>query len=243
MDPFIHHPELRDVIEDPLKSFFRDFNPEQFDEMMLENGHGPDWRLSDEERELSRTKTLENIVDQDLWVFGYGSLCWDPGFLFDEVRRAYVSTHERKFILKDTLGGVGDLEQPGLMAALDTGSGCHGMVFRIPADQVEHETRSLWGRERLVPAYQETFVHVETAQGTVKAIAFVADHDADMIDADMSREEQVQCLLKGTGFLGTSLDYITNLQSSLNAIGISDPHLDDLLTFALNVSKGVHLQE
>ncbi len=233
MDPFIHHPELRSVIEDPLKSFFRDFKPQQFDEMMLENGFGPDWRLSDEERELSRKRTLENVPDQDLWVFGYGSLCWDPGFLFDEVRRAYVSTHERKFILKDILGGVGDREQPGLMAALDTGSGCHGMVFRIPADQVEEETRSLWGRERLVPAYQEAFLDVETAQGTVKAIAFVADHDAEMIDANISREEQVQCLLNGTGFLGTSLDYITNLQTSLAAIGISDPHIDELVTAAL----------
>ena len=229
----MHHPELRDVIEDPMKSFFRDFKPEQFDQMMLENGLGPDWRLSDEERELSRLTSLADLDGRDLWVFGYGSLCWDPGILFAEVRRAFVPTHERKFILKDTLGGVGDLEQPGLMAALDTGSGCHGMIFRIPGKLVEEESRLLWGRERLVPAYQEEFLEVETAQGTVKAIAFVADHDADLIDADITREEQLHCLLNGSGFLGSSLDYITNLQNSLSTIGISDRDLDKLLEQAL----------
>ncbi len=233
-DPFKHHPALRDMITNPKDSFFRDFNPESLDEMMNEQGFGPDWRLSHEEREASRHKALEGFRDQDLWIFGYGSLCWDPGIEFKEVRRAYVASYARKFILKDTLGGVGDREQPGLMAALDTGPGCHGLVFRIDKEIVEAETYRLWSRERIIPAYIETFVEVETDQGVVTALTFVADHSADSIDVNISRQEQIRCLTTGSGFLGTSIDYIINLKKSLESIGIIDPDLDDLLAEALD---------
>jgi cation transport protein ChaC len=232
-DPFIHHPDLRDLLIDPMASFFRDFRAEDMDKLMADNGMGPEWRLSETDREASRHTTLTRRHGDDLWVFGYGSLCWDPGIIFDEVRRAYVPTHARRFILVDTLGALGDARQPGLMAALDPGPGCHGLVFRIARENIESETYRLWSRERLVPAYTEDFVEAETDLGKVTALTFVADHSAELIHSDITREEQVQYLSTGSGFLGTSFDYAANLQASLAQIGVTDPKLDSLLNEAL----------
>jgi hypothetical protein len=69
----------------------------------------------------------------DLWVFGYGSLIWDPALEFAEVRRAFAPNHRRRFILEDIYGGRGTPNGPGLMAALDDGDGCNGLCFRIAA--------------------------------------------------------------------------------------------------------------
>ena len=57
---------------------------------------------------------------------------------------AYAPHHARRFILEDTYGGRGTVEAPGLMAALDTGAGCHGLCYRIAAEAVEHETEILF---------------------------------------------------------------------------------------------------
>ena len=126
LDPFEHHPRLRGLIT-PLKdSFFRDFDPESMAADLRAQGiKFP--LLSHDQREASRRAALANHGG-DLWVFGYGSLMWDPGFDFIEIRRAYAPAHARRFILRDVWGARGTAEQPGIMAALDDGSGCHGLV-------------------------------------------------------------------------------------------------------------------
>ena len=77
--------------------------------------------LSNEEREATRHEILSGRRDADLWVFAYGSLMWDPAFLFEEVRRADVSGYARRFCLQDEIGGRGSRDAPGLMSALDRG--------------------------------------------------------------------------------------------------------------------------
>lgn len=32
-----------------------------------------------------------------LWVFGYGSLCWNPGFEYDQAYTGYIKGFSRKF--------------------------------------------------------------------------------------------------------------------------------------------------
>ena len=54
----------------------------------------------------------------DLWVFGYGSLMWDPAMEFAEVRRGRTKLYARSFCLWD-VGGRGSLDRPGLMLAID----------------------------------------------------------------------------------------------------------------------------
>ena len=228
-DPFSYHPELRDKISDPLKSFFRTFTTEKLAAQLKARGLPVDWWHSESERETSRAETLAGRWDADLWVFGYGSLMWDPGFRFEEVRRAHVPDYARRFILKDIYGGRGTFEAPGLMAALDKGPGCDGLVFRIARDNIDGETEVLWRREKVGPAYTPVFVEAIAADRRMTALTFAADHAADLIDAGLTRAQQIEFCATGTGFLGSSLEYLRNISGQFAALGIQDEEVSGLL--------------
>lgn len=231
-DPFLHHPELRDKVTDPITSFFRTFRIESVLAQHPELSWVAEIIHSDDEREQNRLNALQNHPNEDLWVFAYGSLMWDPAFIFSEVRRANVPDYARRFILRDVMGGRGTPEEPGLMAALDHGPGCDGLVFRIPRDIIAVETDILWRRELVAPTYLPTFVTAFVEGQPVRALTFTADHDADQIRIDITRDEQIQYVCGGRGILGTSLEYLTNIVSQFNALGIVDHDCSSLLAEA-----------
>lgn len=232
-DPFVHHPELRGKIADPMQSFFRAFTTARLERMLLDKGLAVGWWFSDEVREASRHAALDGHRDTDLWVFAYGSLMWDPAFRFAEVRRAHAPAHCRRFILKDIHGARGTPDAPGLMAALDHGTGCDGLAFRIARHHIEEETKILWRREGIAPAYTPTFIDLVHAEGRLSALTFLADHDALLIDAGMTRAEQIRYLATGSGFMGTSLQYLSNIAEHFTALGIEDADVTELLRDAL----------
>lgn len=228
-DPFSHHPELRDKICDPMKSFFRTFTTKDLAIRLKERGLPVDWWHSDSEREHSRAQTLAGRWDTDLWVFTYGSLMWDPAFRFEEVRRAHVPQYARRFILKDVYGGRGTVETPGLMAALDIGPGCDGLVFRISCENIDEETEVLWRREKVGPAYLPVFVEAVASDLRVTALTFVADHDAYLIDTSLTRAQQIEFFATGAGFMGSSLEYLRNIAGQFAALGIQEEEISALL--------------
>lgn len=236
-DPYMHHPELREKITDPLQSFFRSFNAVDVAAQLPDPSSLLDMLHSDAEREQSRAEALAGRPDQDLWVFAYGSLMWDPAFRFSEVRRGYAPDHARRFILKDLFGARGTREVPGLMAALDEGPGCEGLLFRIDREDVDTETEILWRREKAGPAYVPRFIDVTSSDQPVAALTFVADHGAEVIDADITRDEQIRFLATGSGFLGTSIEYLTNIESQFRALGIFDEEVSGLLREAQEFIK------
>ena len=227
-DPFRHHPALRDKIKPAAASFFRDFSVEALVAMLKENG-SPPFPVHDEAtREGLRRATLREH-EGDLWVFAYGSLIWDPALIFTEVRRAYAPHHARRFILEDTYGGRGTVEAPGLMAALDAGAGCHGLCYRIAAEAVEHETEILFRRELMGPGYDAAFIPVVMEGTRARALSFLADLDSGLINPDLPRETQIRYAATGTGFLGSSYDYVRGIVDHLHDMAIPDPELDALL--------------
>ena len=234
-DPFIFHPNLRDLIKDPATSGMRGFEPHS---IARANPHLDlkDFLTPIEVREKNRHEFLAVHGNNDLWIFAYGSLCWDPGFYFQEVRRAQVQGFKRRFILHDKSGGRGNAEAPGLMAALDhtndPSSLCDGLLFRIDKTQLEQETPQIWAQELAGDAYIVATVGASLSDGTVQALTFVANHDAQAIDESISRQDQISCIATGEGFLGTSLEYAQNFVTNLAEIGIEDPDLNDLLADA-----------
>lgn len=227
-DPFAHHPELRGRIADTATSFFRDFDIE---DVIRTNPHLEDirpWMHTDTQREAIRAAALAGH-DGDLWVFAYGSLMWDPALHFAEVRRAHVAGYARQFILVDEKGARGTLEAPGLMAALDAGDGCEGLAFRIEAAAVQTETEILFRRELAGPGYVPAFVPARIGGTETPALTFLADAKSPDIRADIPRNDQVRYIATGTGFLGTSRDYLANIVSHFALLGIEDAHCEDLL--------------
>lgn len=235
-DPFRHHPRLRDLITDPATSFFRTFNPADYDELARAQGRSEDWRYPDDVRNRMLSEFLDTLPPGDLWVFAYGSLLWDPGFHFTEIRRAHAAGYERRFILYDT-GARGSQENPAVMAALDIGDGCDGLVFRIAGSQLAEELEILWRREKIAPAYDPVMIEVTTDHGPVRALAFVANHDSPDIRPDLTRDEQVHALATAKGEFGDNLDYILNLKRHFSEMQISDPHVDDLHDAAVKEAK------
>jgi cation transport protein ChaC len=227
-DPFAHHPELRALVKPPDESFWRSFQPESLDEMMAQQGLAPAPRLDDATIARTRRDALMGWPAAaeptgDLWIFAYGSLMWDPAIRFTELRRARIEGYARRFCLYDTLGGRGTPDQPGLMAGLDTGPHCDGLVFRIAAADAEAETEILWRREMILPAYIPTWVRADLSDGPVTALTFVADHAAELIRTDLSRDQQIECLARAHGFMGTSLHYIDSLVAHMEQLGVHDP--------------------
>ena len=238
IDPFVHHPELHDKIRDPLTCWARNFKPSDLDERLAKLGAPPDWRYTDARREQMRRETFRGLSVDDLWVFAYGSLMWDPGIQFVEVRKARLAGYRRHFCLKDVYGARGTLQTPGLLAALDRGDSCEGLVFRIPKKHVEEETEVLWRREMPLPGYVAAFLDVETTPGNVNALVFVADHAAEKVIPDIRRSEQIQYISTASGFAGSNLEYLENLVNQLTALGIEDADLLALLQDIRQVNLG-----
>lgn len=228
-DPFAHQPELRDRITDPLQSFFRTFKIENMVDTLVERNLPIGWWHSDAVREATRHKALECLGNDDLWIFAYGSLMWDPAFVFTEVHKCHAPGFSRQFILVEKNGGRGSPEKPGLIAALDKGAGCEGLAFRIANPIVNTETEILWRREMVAPGYVPTFIEIMLGDERIKAITFVADHDADAIDPSLTLEQQAQMIATASGILGTNLEYLENIAKNFEILGVHDQYITELM--------------
>ena len=220
-DPFRHAPALRELVTPPETSRFRKLDYDRIDRDRAANGFPPNWRRTHEEREATRAEALVGRLDSDLWVFAYGSLMWDPAIHFSEVRRARVNGYHRRFCL-ETKGGRGSPNAPGLMAGLDYGGFCEGLVFRIEAALVDQETEILWQREMIMRGYAPTFVAIETPQGEVEALAFVVMLDGPHYLADITLEKAAPMIATARGFFGSNLEYLDNLAEHFQTMDIHD---------------------
>ncbi len=144
-------PEGPDRRSIPL--FFRNLDITEIDKACPRRGQPRRLAPPCSQREAYAAPSLAGREGQDIWVFAYGSLMWDPAIHFDELRRAHAPDHVRSFCLWDKYAR-GSIEAPGLMAALDRGAGCTGDALHIPAAQVEEETTQLCRRELIGPAYR-----------------------------------------------------------------------------------------
>jgi glutathione-specific gamma-glutamylcyclotransferase len=227
-DAFIHVPVLAGKIVEPEKSTFRVSLAtfQDWDRRAAAAGHAENWRRSHEDREATRSAALAGRLNADLWVFAYGSLMWDPAIHIVEIRRATLQGFHRRFCLRAEIGR-GSKEAPALMAALDQGGECHGLAFKIPAGEVNHETEILWMREMIGYAYTPLFRTVLTPQGSVDALAFVMDRSSPRF-TDLSCAEAAAIIATGRGALGTNLEYFDNLAGHVALLGIECEVLEEI---------------
>lgn len=220
---FRHMPALIGKIIAPDVSDVR-FGQDHFvelEEQAVAESWPSDWRMDHDAREANRRAVMAGRMDQDLWVFGYGSLIWDPAVMVDEYRYASLPGWRRRFCMRIE-GGRGSFEQPGLMAALDEGGHCDGVVLRIPAAVVDQETEFMWRREMFAGTYCPTFREVTTPQGPVEALIFLMDFENRRYAPDISEEDAARMIAVAEGRLGPNFDYLDKLVRHLEELGIED---------------------
>lgn len=168
-------------------------------------------------------------TSQDLWVFGYGSLMWNPGFDFAEARPAWLTGWHRAFCLY-SLHYRGTPARPGLVLGLDCGGSCRGVAFRVPAAQAELAVEYLNERELIGYAYQARTLPIALDDGSeVAAYTFVADCDHRHYAGELSLETAAAIIMDAQGAAGLNRDYLINTVRRLEADGFVDRALHALL--------------
>lgn len=168
----------------------------------------------------------------DLWVFGYGSLMWAPGFSHSQCAMGRAHGYHRALcILSNRYRGTP--ERPGLVVGLCRGGSCWGMAFRIPAAKVRRALAALWRREMLNNVYIPTMVSVAIGRRRrVRALAFVADTAHRQFVRELDLHGRARLVAQGVGQRGRCVDYIRNTLEHMAALGLRDPHLERILSTA-----------
>jgi cation transport protein ChaC len=186
---------------------------------------------------------MNAISDQsggDLWIFGYGSLIWRPGFDFVERRNARaVGAHRALCIYSFVHRGTP--ERPGLVLGLDRGGNCRGIAYRVSAAKREETIAYLREREQATTVYRETWRTVwldDDPQQRVSALCYMVDRGHQQFAGRLSLDQQLHHVRQGHGRSGNNRDYVIETVGALEALGIRDRELH-LLAERL---KGIHEQ-
>lgn len=184
--------------------------------------------LTDAEIEADLNATLSHRPgDNDVWLFGYGSLMWNPAIEYAERRAGTVYGWHRRFCLW-LHAGRGSPDNPGLMLALERGGCCAGMLFRIPAADARSELLLAWRRELFTGAYRSRWVNAMTQAGPVPAVTFVANRAHLRYAGRLDETSIAARLATASGALGSCAAYLSETVHALHSMGLRDRGLERL---------------
>lgn len=182
----------------------------------------------------------------DTWIFGYGSLMWNPGFAYAEARRARLVGYHRAFCIY-SIHYRGTERRPGLVLGLDRGGVCEGIAFRLAPEKRTAALAYLRRRELIYGVYREAFVPVELehapppalpgsgalpgseAAHTVWALAYIAERAHPAYAGRLPLAREASLIRRSAGRGGTNLDYLLSTRRHLLALGIRERRLDRLV--------------
>lgn len=168
---------------------------------------------------------------QDLWIFGYGSLMWNPGFPYQESVAGVVNGFHRSLCILST-HYRGTPDNPGLVLGLDQGGSCCGRAFLVAAEHVASTVAYLDEREQVTKVYCPRFVEVTLSDGRrVQGYTFVVRHEHVQY-VHLSVDEQARLVAHGAGERGTALEYLASTVEHIDALGIQDTQLHHVLSRA-----------
>jgi cation transport protein ChaC len=174
-----------------------------------------------------------------MWVFGYASLIWNPGFPVAEQALARASGYARSFCMR-SIHHRGTEDDPGLVLALDADADhfCDGVAFRV-APGAEAETLAyLRERELISSAYLERHLPLPLRDGRqVEALAYIIDPEHAQYCGNLPLEEQAQIIAHAVGGRGPNTEYLYNTAEHLAELGIEDADLTWLAQKVRQIAK------
>lgn len=163
-----------------------------------------------------------------MWVFGYGSLLWNPGFEVAQEVPATLTGYARSFCMR-SIHHRGTDADPGLVLALDAAADavCNGVALRVVAGQEKATLSYLRERELVSSAYLERMLDIDLGTGEqVNAVTYVIDPDHVQYCGGLPLEEQAQIIAHAVGGRGPNHEYLHNTAQHLHSLGVADPDLD-----------------
>jgi len=160
----------------------------------------------------------------ELWVFGYGSLMWRPGFPFKGQAPGLLKGAHRALCVY-SIFYRGTREQPGLVLGLDHGGACRGVAFRVTPGAEEDTIAYLREREQITAVYRETYRNVRLLDGSgrsVTALTYLADPNHEQYAGRLTLEEQLRIVRTRKGETGTNAEYVLNTVRHLEEEGVHD---------------------
>jgi cation transport protein ChaC len=156
------------------------------------------------------------------WVFGYGSLIWNPGFPYLSAQQGLLrGAHRSLSIVSHYHRGTVDM--PGLVFGLVRGGSCRGMVFEVANSEWEAVRAYLQEREQVTAVYRDVMRPVRLADGRkISALAFLVDERHEQFAGTLTLEQQLTMVRAGVGLSGRNIDYVLNTARHLAELGIRD---------------------
>jgi glutathione-specific gamma-glutamylcyclotransferase len=177
---------------------------------------------------------------EDLWVFGYGSLMWRPGFDFlERIPARLIGLHRALCVYSFVHRGTP--ERPGLVLGLDRGGMCRGIAFRVAAKLRDQTVAYLRAREQVTTVYLETVRRValeDKARRQVQALCFIVDRSHVQYAGRLSLEERVHLVRQGHGRSGANRDYVVETVQALEALGYRETDLHLLAARLVSSHQG-----
>lgn len=183
-----------------------------------------------------RAHMKKNLLDslpkgEEIWVFGYGSLMWNPGFDHLEIQSVMLKGWSRSFCVYSHRYR-GTPENPGLVLGLDAGGECMGSAIRCSPEQARPAMDYLWEREMVTGVYEPHTVTPTLSDGRqINCYTFVADQDHPQYAGDLSEDETISMIVRAHGAAGSNRDYLLNTVKHLDDVGIIDAPLHRLADY------------
>jgi len=157
----------------------------------------------------------------DLWVFGYGSVMWRPGFEHLDRRAGRVHGYHRSLCVWSWVHR-GTQTRPGLVLGLDIGGSCHGIAYRIAADDKAAVADYLYRRELVTDGYEAILHRVYLDGGAVNALTFRANRRHPQYAGKLDHGAAAETVRRAQGVSGANPDYVASAVKELQAMGIDD---------------------
>jgi glutathione-specific gamma-glutamylcyclotransferase len=167
---------------------------------------------------------------EDLWVFGYGSLMWRPGFDFAERVAARVTGLHRSLCVYSWVHR-GTQQHPGLVLGLDRGGACHGVAFRVAAPNRAAVISYLRAREQVTHVYRESLrgaMLLGKPERRVEALCYVVDRSHPQYAGRLTIDQQLHHIRRAHGQSGPNGEYVLSTVAALEALGCRDAELHAL---------------
>ncbi len=161
------------------------------------------------------------------WIFGYGSLMWNPNFSWDARHVATVRGYHRSFRVWSRINR-GTPEKPGLVLTLDCGGSCRGLIYRIQADRVQEEMQRIWKREMTFGSYRPKWLNCIVGEESIRALVFTVNRTCSGYAGQIPMEVVVEAIASATGRYGPAHDYLFKTIETLHAHGIRDLRVEQL---------------